>query len=337
MFTSSRPSRSSIYAFLSSRSRNTPGRYQCVCPEGLVGEPYKAGCRRPGQCVTDSDCPLTASCIGGTCKDPCVLPGTCGKGAECITENHSPVCRCPFQTNGDPKVECYTLQCVDGSDCAPNEACVGNKCVDACAGSACGSNSDCRPLNHRAVCSCKAGFTGSPYQGCVALVLCASDAQCPTSHNCVGGVCVSKCQSSRDCLPSQQCIDGKCRPACSDSAQCDDGQVCRNSVCVQEARCRTDSECGDGLACSRSPNGQAECRNPCDGAVLCGRNAHCKAVDRQAVCTCKEGFFGNPQDEKIGCLKIECTKDDDCSADKRCHDNRCKIACMVENVCGELS
>ena len=115
-------------------SRNTPGNFQCLCPDGtypqqmtylviyltidfvvwfekknkkktgLVGEPYKAGCKRPGQCVADSDCPLTASCVSGTCKDPCGLAGACGKGSDCVTENHLPVCRCPFQTTGNPKI-----------------------------------------------------------------------------------------------------------------------------------------------------------------------------------------------------------------------------------------
>jgi len=53
-------------------------------------------------------------------------------------------------SNQKNKLECYTLQCVDGSDCSQKEACVNNKCVDACAASnACGSNSDCTAVNHR--------------------------------------------------------------------------------------------------------------------------------------------------------------------------------------------
>ncbi len=154
--------------------------------------------------------------------------------------------------------------------------------------------------------------------------------------NCVAGSCVSRCTSSRDCLPSQQCIEGKCRPACSDNSQCPRGMACSNSVCIQEVRCRSDQECGDGESCLKSDNGKAECRNPCQGAILCGRNAECTAVNRQAVCTCKTGFFGNPQDDKIGCIRIECSKDSECSADKRCHENRCKIACMVDNACGKF-
>ena len=318
--------------------RNTPGNYQCACPPGLVGEPFKGGCRKPGQCVADSDCPLTAACLSGVCKDPCSQPGACGTSAECVTENHSPVCRCPFQTNGNPKVECYALQCVDSSDCGERETCTGNKCVDACAASnACGANSDCTPQAHRPICRCKAGFTGSPFQGCVTLLLCTSESQCPTGQTCVAGSCVSRCQSSRDCLPSQQCIEGKCRPACSDNSHCPASQTCLNSVCVPEARCRSDKDCGEGLSCQTTAGQAAECRNPCQGPVLCGRNAVCSvSPTRQPVCRCKEGYFGNPQDDQIGCLRIECSKDSDCSADKRCHDNRCKIACMIDaNVCGK--
>ncbi len=130
--------------------RNTPGNFQCTCPAGLVGEPYKGGCKRPGSCATDSDCPLTASCIGGVCKDPCALPGSCGTNSECTVENHAPLCRCAFQTTGDPKVGCNVLQCIDSSDCSSKETCVNNKCVDACAASkTCGPNSSCKSSNHR--------------------------------------------------------------------------------------------------------------------------------------------------------------------------------------------
>ena len=318
--------------------RNTPGKFQCVCPEGLVGEPYKDGCRKPGRCVADSDCPLTASCISGTCKDPCSVANSCGINAECFTENHTPVCRCPFQAAGDAKVECYTLECVDSSDCSANEECVNSKCKDACSSpKACGRNSQCSAINHRAVCECKSGFTGSPSQGCVALVYCATDAQCPTSQSCVTGLCVSRCQSSRECLSSQQCIEGKCRPACSNSDDCPEAQICIKSVCIPEMRCRSDQECGSGEVCRTNSNGQADCQNPCQGPILCGRNAVCNVTnDRQAVCRCQEGFFGNPQDDKVGCLRIECRSNEDCSDDKSCHNNRCKIACMVqENVCGD--
>ena len=91
------------------------------------------------------------------------------------------------------------------------------------------------------------------------------------------------------------------------------------------------------MSCQTTAGQAAECRNPCQGPVLCGRNAVCSvSPTRQPVCRCKEGYFGNPQDDQIGCLRIECSKDSDCSADKRCHDNRCKIACMIDaNVCGK--
>ncbi len=319
----------------SATCRNTPGSFQCLCAEGLVGDPFRSGCRKSGQCVTDSDCPATAACLAGLCKDPCGQPDVCGKNAECLTENHQPICRCAFQTTGDAKVECYTLECVDSQDCASNEQCLRNKCVDAChSPTACGLNSDCKAANHRATCTCRSGFTGNPTQGCVGVVFCTSESQCPKSQSCVGGLCVSNCLTSRDCLASQQCVSGKCRPACSGDSQCPDSMLCVNSMCVQEARCRADTDCSSDQSCLQGANGQLACQDPCAGAVLCGRNAACVVEDRKAVCRCKNGFFGNPQDDKTGCLRIECAKDSDCSDDKKCHQQRCKVACVVDNQCG---
>lgn len=84
--------------------RNVPGSFQCSCPDGLVGDPVHTGCRKPGDCGTDVDCPPSASCIDNRCRNPCDSPASCGVNAECTTINHSPQCRCPPQTRGDAKV-----------------------------------------------------------------------------------------------------------------------------------------------------------------------------------------------------------------------------------------
>lgn len=78
---------------------------------------------------------------------------------------------------------------------------------------------------------------------------------------------------------------------------------------------------------------QAECHKACD-LVLCGRNALCKAEQHSAHCSCKKGFFGNANDDKIGCQPIECSSNDDCSGDKLCDLHMCRIACLAHNPCG---
>ena len=64
----------------------------------------KAGCRKPGDCFTDSDCPSTAACVDNRCRNPCESPIACGRNAECTPNAHIATCRCPLQTRGDPTV-----------------------------------------------------------------------------------------------------------------------------------------------------------------------------------------------------------------------------------------
>lgn len=79
---------------------------------------------------------------------------------------------------------------------------------------------------------------------------------------------------------------------------------------------------------------QAKCQSVCEGTLLCGRNAECSAVSHESVCTCKQGYHGNPQ---IGCHVVECNSNEDCSNDKMCEDHMCKISCLAKNPCGANS
>ena len=55
--------------------------------------------------------------------------------------------------------------------------------------------------------------------------------------------------------------------------------------------CRADPDCPADRACLNT-----QCVKPCD----CGINAECRIVDHRPICTCKEGFQGDP---KTGCYK----------------------------------
>lgn len=56
-------------------------------------------------------------------------------------------------------------ECVVSSDCAPNEACTNQKCIDPCPGS-CGRNTICNVINHNPICSCLSGMSGDPFINC---------------------------------------------------------------------------------------------------------------------------------------------------------------------------
>lgn len=173
---------------------------------------------------------------------------------------------------------------------------------------------------------------GNPLLGCVPVQYCNSDNQCQAGTICNNGVCCSLCTSNRECINGQLCLQGVCQPTCNGNTTCPDFQYCLNNICTKEVRCRSDNDCGPTENCVLDSYGRADCKNSCDGRTLCGRNAECNARNHNADCSCKHGFAGDP---KIGCRKIECESDNDCSNDKLCEQNMCKIACLVGPPCGE--
>ena len=315
---------------------NTVGAYQCQCPPGTVSD-ASGQCRSSDQCLADSDCPRTAVCNNGKCQNPCEIPGSCGADAICTPANHRPMCSCPPRTNGNPQVRCVPLECVTNSDCASERTCVRNKCVDVCSlPNVCGQNTDCRATNHVARCFCLPGFTGEPTLGCTQLQLCTVEEQCPAGMLCSFGICSPPCQSSRDCLDNQLCNGGSCISKCTDDSQCPPLHSCQSGgVCILESRCSNDQECGEEDTCVGRENGLFECENVCSGPVICGRNAKCSALGHKAICTCPEGFFGDANDEKIGCQKKQCLVNGDCIGESICKNFICvqppvtgKTACM---------
>lgn len=175
------------------RCQNTPGSFQCICANGLVGDPITSGCRKPGDCFTDTDCPVTAVCIDNRCINPCEIPKTCGTDAICTPGAHAATCRCPSHTKGDPNVVCVHLECTDSNDCTQDKACVDNRCVNPCSlPNVCGQRATCVALGHVGLCSCEPGSTGDPLLGCVPVQYCASDSQCPAGTKCNSGVCTCK-------------------------------------------------------------------------------------------------------------------------------------------------
>ena len=308
----------------SAECRNTLSSFSCVCPPGTVGDPVTEGCRRPGECQSDSDCPPAAACKQGRCQNPCESARACGKGAECTTVAHRPVCSCPPQTTGNPRSGCTPFECIDSADCAAAQTCVRNKCVDPCSQlNVCGANADCAVVDHQSICTCQPGYTGEARLGCTVVQRCSGDEQCPQGQRCSGGVCADECRSRRDCLQGQLCLEGTCRPTCAADTECPQYHSCVNQVCVLEARCRADVDCGAEQRCRTNAYGQAECQDVCNGLVLCGRNAECQAKNREVVCACKPGFRGDPQDEKTGCSPVECEKNTDCQQNQVCDNYKC--------------
>lgn len=83
-----------------SQCRNIGNTPSCSCLVGYVGFPPQC---RP-ECTINTECPSHLACIREKCMDPC--PGSCGINAKCSVINHTPICVCPTNYEGDPFNHC---------------------------------------------------------------------------------------------------------------------------------------------------------------------------------------------------------------------------------------
>lgn len=123
----------------------------CVCPTGMVGDPFTA-CHRQLEQVQIPP-PLPAP------QTPCI-PSPCGANAQCSNG----VCTCILDYHGDPYSGCRP-ECVLNSDCTQDRACINQKCQDPCPGT-CGRQAFCQVINHVPMCSCHNGLTGNAFTRC---------------------------------------------------------------------------------------------------------------------------------------------------------------------------
>lgn len=83
------------------------------------------------------------------------------------------------------------------------------------------------------------------------------------------------------CGPNSVCRDIGNLPACS----CLPGYIGRAPNCRPE--CTINAECHGNLACVNE-----KCIDPCPGS--CGLHAYCNVANHVPLCTCFEGYTGDP-------------------------------------------
>lgn len=93
-------------------------------------------------------------------------------------------------------------------------------------------------------------------------------------------------ERSASCVPSPCGPNSKCQiiagnPACS----CLPNYIGSPPNCKPE--CTLSSQCPSQLACINQ-----KCLDPCPGS--CGVEANCNVLNHVAICTCNEGFMGDP-------------------------------------------
>lgn len=177
------------------------------------------------------------------------------------------------------------------SDCSRDKACSRNKCIDPCVG-ACGQNAICRVVNHSPICTCISGFSGDPFEQCILeskqffkkyLKL---DDLFPNFHAAVAErppvyeEPINSCIPS-PCGPNSQCQAHNNLAVCS----CLPSYIGRSPNCRPE--CTVNSDCPSSHACINQ-----KCGNPCIGS--CGSNAKCTVSSHIPLCTCDNGFTGDP-------------------------------------------
>lgn len=101
-------------------------------------------------------------------------------------------------------------------------------------------------------------------------------------------------------VPSNPCIPNPC----GSNALCKDNNGLATCSCMLDffgsppncrPECTVNSECDSSKSCVRQ-----KCIDPCVGA--CGQNAECRVVNHAPICSCRQGFEGDPF---IRCSVIE--------------------------------
>lgn len=197
-------------------------------------------------------------------KNPC-QPSPCGPNAVCRAAGESPSCSCLPEFIGAPP-NCRP-ECITNSECSHDKACMNQKCADPCLG-LCGQNAQCHVISHTAMCTCRYGDTGDPFNACNAIRVQNPEVVTPCQPNPCGANAVCRQVNnagSCQCLPEYygNPYEG-CRPECVLSSDCPSNRACQNQKCV----------------------------DPCPG--VCGLNAICNTINHLPTCNCLSEYVGDP-------------------------------------------
>lgn len=93
-------------------------------------------------------------------------------------------------------------------------------------------------------------------------------------------------------VPYNPCVPSPCGP----NAECRDANGIPSCSCLQtyigsppncRPECTVNSDCSPSQACIRE-----KCRDPCPGS--CGTFAQCSVMNHVPICSCFEGYTGDP-------------------------------------------
>jgi hypothetical protein len=124
---------------------------------------------------------------------------------------------------------------------------------------------------------------------------CYVDDDCAYSDVCNEGSCINACRLLR-CGNNAKCETGKhsarciCLPGYTGNAQTECSLFGLPTEPVLSVGCLQNEECPLYNACRNR-----KCINPCAEENPCAPSAYCKVIMHQPVCTCPDGYIGDPR------------------------------------------
>lgn len=287
-------------------------------------------------CTSDSECLDSDTCYNGACVNPCVVDAPCAISAECYGKGHRPNCRCPTGTIGNPFTKCQAAECEINNDCNDDSVCTKGTCRNACSVDGinpCASNAECFPRNHAASCKCPPALPlGDPSVQCQRIAIvgepeCRVDSDCPSGHACLRDECREACNELKPCSGTARCSVSDSVPFRTLICRCPEGFIPEEGGSCKPAQlpalsCSSDQDCNDRESCINRI-----CRNPCN----CGNNAECFIRDHRPVCSCLEGYDGDPY---RACRIVGCRSNSECESHEACVNGNCISPCLLNSTCG---
>ena len=146
-------------------------------------------------------------------------------------------------------------ECTVDNDCPFTDKCHLGSCINACVFAKCGSFAVCQAEAHDSTCYCIEGYSGNPQTACYPRKI---------FIECVISFPLCTCEN---CLllvaPSTV---APITAGCDNNNECPSHTACRNRLCI----------------------------NPCAQDDPCASNAICRVANHQPICTCPDGFVGDP-------------------------------------------
>lgn len=225
--------------------------------------------------------------------NPCV-PSPCGPNSQCQVKGDTPSCSCLPEFIGSPP-NCKP-ECITNSECPYNKACINMKCKDPCPG-ACGQNAICQVVSHVPRCSCLSGYNGDPFIQCY--IQQGKNNECliiEHSNYLFKANIYNNFNYIADPVPIEYL--SPCEPSpCGTNAICKEQNGAGSCSCLPgfegnpydgcRYECSLNTDCASNKACIRN-----KCQNPCPGS--CGANAECLVINHLPMCTCYNGYTGDP-------------------------------------------